>query len=84
MVVSWDVIGTVDMKSDPVIVKGTEKYCVSMENYRDIPVPEIADKIYSCSSCWTKAFIFTQESKCLVPGILSRYVICDFKYNMYN
>jgi len=62
MVVSWDVIGTVDMKSDLVIVKGTEKYCVSMENYRDVPVPEIADKIYSCSSCWTKAFIFTQES----------------------
>lgn len=56
-------IGTVDMKSNLVIVKGTEKYCVSMENYRDVPAPEIADKIYSCSSCWTKVFIFTQESK---------------------
>lgn len=63
MVVSWDVIGTVDMKSNLVIVKGTEKYCVSMENYRDVPVSEIADKIYCCSSCWTNAFIFTQESK---------------------
>jgi hypothetical protein len=63
MVVSWDVIGTVDMKSNLVIVKGTEKYCVSMEDYRDVSVPEIADKIYWCSSCWKNVFIFTQESK---------------------
>jgi len=66
MVVSWDMIGTVDMKSSLVIVKGTEEYCVSSENYRDVPVQEIADKIYSCSSCWTKAIIFTQESKMAV------------------
>jgi hypothetical protein len=44
-------------------VNGTEKYCVSMEIFRDIPVSEIANKIYACSSCWTKAIIFTQEPK---------------------
>lgn len=59
---SWDVIGNVVMRSQMVIVKGTEQYCVSTENYSDVPVPEVADKIYSCSTCWTKAVIFTQES----------------------
>jgi hypothetical protein len=63
MIVSWDVVGNIEMKSHLVIVKGTEQYNITMENYIDIPVPEIADKIYSCSSCWTKAVIFTQESK---------------------
>lgn len=61
--VSWDVIDDIEMKSHLLIVKGTEQYCVSMENYIDIPIREIADKIYSCSTCWTKAVIFTQESK---------------------
>ncbi|XP_021940877.1 activating signal cointegrator 1 complex subunit 3-like isoform X3 [Zootermopsis nevadensis] len=63
IVVSWDVIDDIEMKSHLLIVKGTEQYCVSMENYIDIPIREIADKIYSCSTCWTKAVIFTQESK---------------------
>jgi hypothetical protein len=62
-IVSWDMIGSTEMKSHLLIVKGTERYSVSMENYIDIPLHEIADKIYSCSSCWTKAVIFTQESK---------------------
>jgi hypothetical protein len=62
-IISWDVIGKVEMKSHLLIVKGTERYSVSTENYIDMPVPEIADKIYSCSSCCTEAVIFTQESK---------------------
>jgi hypothetical protein len=61
-VVSWDVMGNIEMKSHLLIVKGTERYSISVDNYIDIPVHEVADKIYSCGSCWTEAVIFTHKS----------------------
>ncbi|XP_069686296.1 activating signal cointegrator 1 complex subunit 3-like isoform X2 [Periplaneta americana] len=63
VILSFDEVCTTQLNSHLLIVKGTERYSITTETYVDIPVPEIADKMYACSNCWKRAFILTWDFK---------------------
>jgi hypothetical protein len=44
-----------------LLVKATK--AVASKDYIDIPVPELARAMYSCSKQWQEAFIFTHDTK---------------------